>query len=286
MVEHVQREHFQREHFHHDRSFMQHACLPMTDLHYGKKTSTYNPDVFKDRMNRLLLALVEKQQEFKTPIDVLHITLLGDANDGSDIYATQPHHQAITNVEQQAEELSEFLCDWLLRLQVYYPNIDIETIPGNHGRSGKFSHEMANWDIVTYKYLNFKLKGRIKVNQHSPDDYNGFVRKVNWLGWNYLLYHGHEIKSWGGIPWYGILMRLSRWMLSSRLTPFDVALMGHFHTFGRWEFNKVTVLSGGTPISDDEWAFQSLGWESSTKWHFFGISEKAPITWQYGLELK
>ncbi len=260
------------------------ACLVMADLHYGKETGTFGPAVFRKRMDTLLERLSRIRSLLSDyELDTLRIFILGDANDGTGIYATQEHHQAETNVEQQANDLAMFLADWLRRAKEVWPAVEVDAVPGNHGRAGKFAHEAANWDMVCYRYLKLMLGDDVPVR---CDNENGdpFLRKLKIRGHNYLIYHGHDIRTYSNIPWYGMMLRLSRWA-TSHLAPIDVFTMGHFHSYGDWQINQSRILCTGTMVSDDEWALRTFGWESATRWHFFGISDKRPITWSFGLSL-
>ena len=255
------------------------AILTMTDLHGGKRTEHFNPTILERQLDRLATRLVADRK----PIEELVVCMLGDVNDGTGIYPTQIHHQAITNPNQQAAWLSDVLARFFTRLHAAYKNIRIEAVPGNHGRAGKFAHEAANWDIVCYNYLGFKLKEQgIPVRQNTGDP---FIRKVGVRGHRYLMYHGHGVRMYQQIPWYGITQRILRWNNSS-LAPFDAALFGHFHTAGMFPINRIRAVLSGTAVKKDQWALQELGLESESLWWFFGVNEKHPITWQEQLELK
>jgi predicted phosphodiesterase len=260
------------------------AILVMTDLHYGRKTTSFNPEVCKERLKRLG-ATMERLREVLSGYDFdrLVVFLLGDVNDGTDIYATQPHHQAITNVEQQANELSGLLSEWLLGQIRIWGAVSVEAVPGNHGRSGRATHEAASWDVVTYRYLSLRLKNRVAVGMNTSS-HDPFIRKVKIRNHYYVLYHGHDIRTFANIPFYGMMLRTSRW-LSTQIAPFDVICMGHFHTLGTWKINRVRLILSGTMISDDDWALRSLGWESACEWWLFGCSNSRPITWQFPVDL-
>lgn len=261
------------------------AILAMTDLHYGKRTGTFGVDGFGDRLGAIgdRLAAIRRALAGYT-FDELHVFMLGDVNDGTGIYATQPHHQAETNVEEQAEQLSELLVPYFQRLKRDWGRVRIETVPGNHGRAGREAHEAANWDIVAYKYLRNKLTAdKIPVGIGDRGR-NKFLRTITVRSHKYLLYHGHDIKSFGNIPWYGMTLRVARWN-TTRLAPFDVVLMGHFHTFGTWQLNNIQLMLNGTMITGDEWALQTLGWESANKWWLFGVSDKRPVTWTFAVDV-
>jgi hypothetical protein len=81
-----------------------------------------------------------------------------------------------------------------------------------------------------------------------------------------------------------MMLRVSRW-LSTKYAPIDVALLGHFHSFGMWRVNRVMLMTGGTMVTDDDWALTGLGWESANRWHLFGVSNRYPVTWSFGIEL-
>ena len=256
------------------------AVLTMSDIHYGKHTKTFNPDVCKRRLDRIGVKLGRIRELLgEYEINQLVVMLLGDANDGNDIFATQAHEQAITNVEQQAWELSDYLAGWLKNQKEIWPSIRVECVPGNHGRS-KGSAEAANWDFVMYRYLKMKAKQYARVGYGEGE----WLRKVAIRGHQYVLFHGHDVRSFSGIPFYGLLLRMTRWM-STKLAPFDLALVGHFHTSGTWRINNMRLVLSGTMVSDDDWAMRILGWESATEWSLFGVSNKRPITWQFPIEL-
>lgn len=258
------------------------AVLVMSDLHFGKQTSSFNPDVFRQRMDALNGRLAHIRGLLSDyAFDKLVVICLGDCNDGTDIYATQPHYQAITDVEAQATQLATYMAEWLRTARTTWGSVEVQAVPGNHGRSGKFAHEAANWDRVAYRYLSLMCPDIPVIFEGKGDP---FLRKIDIRGHNYLLYHGHDVRTFSSIPWYGMMLRLARWSMSE-LAPIDVFCMGHFHSYGDWQINQSRILATGTMVSDDEWAFRTLGWESANKWHLFGVSNKYPITWQFGLNL-
>lgn len=256
----------------------------MSDIHFGKKTATYSPDIFIQRIDRVgkrLQRIRELLSDYE--FDKIVFCLLGDANDGSEIYPTQFHHQEITNVDEQADALSSILARFFVWQKETWGNVAIECVPGNHGRAGWAAHEAANWDLVAYKYLALRLQAHgIPVNRNDTSD--PFIRRITIRGHNYLLYHGHAIRTYQSIPFYGIKQRLLNWN-TTHLAPFDVALMGHFHQCALYPLNRITALLSGTMATSDEWALQVIGAESMPLWWMFGISDHRPITWQFRIEL-
>ena len=261
------------------------VVLHMADIHYGKETNSYSPQKFITRMDAVGKRMVRIKNllgdDYK--LTELVVSIAGDANDGTGIYKTQDHHQTITDVEKQANDLANILTKWLLWQKRVWGSVRVEAVPGNHGRAGQFAHEASNWDRTCYRYLSKNLKGQIEVNFEDAD--NPFIRKFRVRGHDYLLYHGHDIRSYANIPYYGIMVRVLRWS-ASRLAPFDVVLMGHFHTCSLWPINKYDVLLSGTMATDDEWSLQTFGLEAVPRWWMFGVSDSRPTTWMYRLDLR
>lgn len=94
-----------------------------------------------------------------------------------------------------------------------------------------------------------------------------------------------RVKMYQNVPWYGLMLRLIRWY-STRIGPFDVAMVGHFHTIGYWPINKFHLLLSGTPVLEDDWALETFGLESINRTWFFGTTDKYPISWQYALDYR
>jgi hypothetical protein len=236
-------------------------------------------DVLGERLARIRHLLSDYQ------FDKLLVCMLGDVNDGTEIYAGQAHEQAESNVEEQAYQLATYMSGWLKRQKDVWGNVEVEAVPGNHGRAGRFAHVAANWDLVAYRYMKLMVEpAGITVN-HPMKGEMVFLRKITVRKHPVLLYHGHDLQFYQSVPWYGIQNRLMKWSTVSSLTPFELVLLGHLHFLGDWSLNMLRILASGCMPSDDDWPVQKLGYESQNKWWLFGMSNKRPVTWQFGLEL-
>lgn len=260
------------------------AVLFVTDTHLGKKTKSFTPKKAHDRLQKLaakvadIKGLLGGGYEFKE----LVVCLLGDMIDGTGIYPTQPHHQEETSAIAQVEAFAQSLGDAIDTLSTGFKKTRVECVPGNHGRVSKFAHEADSWDVIAYQRLQDRFKG-------SPVavEYGGrkglFVRRCPVGRWTYLLYHGHGVKMYQQIPWYGLFTRLGRWATTSQFGRFDAFACGHFHTNGSHQLNRIRVLMNGTMVTDDEWALQEFGYASSNQWWLVGASDKHATTFQYPL---
>ncbi|NLB94495.1 MAG: hypothetical protein GX785_02185 [Armatimonadetes bacterium] len=261
------------------------AVLVTSDWHYGKQTASYGPQTFRSRFESLGERLIQFRDRHLggKHLDKLIVLILGDVCDGGGIYPTQPHHQEITDPQEQAWQLSGVTSAWLGKQREAWGEVEVFAVPGNHGRAGKHAHENTNFDVVFYRYLQGQAKEHgVSVNLNTADY---FLQKAQIRGHHYLLYHGDRIYGTSGIPWYGVQNRLLRWNTSDSLGPIDVLCMGHFHALAHWRVNRVQVLATGTMVTDDQWALTTLGFDSANQWWLFGVSDKHPITWQYGLDL-
>lgn len=262
------------------------AILTLSDLHFGKQTASYNPNRFGERLNKLSATLGRIRELLGDyAFDELIICCLGDMVDGAGIYPTQFHHQAMTNADEQADVLSDLLDRFGSEQKKAWGKTRFECVPGNHGRSGKFTHENQNYDMTAYRLLELKSKLHgVMVNWNK--DANPFIRKVRVRNHDFVLYHGQDIRMYQGIPWYGMAQRVFRWLSTKKIGRFDAILMGHFHTTGLWDVNEVELCLSGTMATDDDWALQTLGYESSPHWWLFGISDSRPITWRFKIDLR
>ncbi|MCU7521667.1 MAG: hypothetical protein HF312_15730 [Ignavibacteria bacterium] len=258
------------------------VVLQTSDWHYGKQTESYNLEVFEDRFQRLGGQLAELKERRNITADRLAIFMLGDICDGGGIYPTQVHHQIITDPNEQAWRLVSIVKPWLMRQQDLWGKVEIHAVVGNHGRNSRFAHENTNWDLVFYRYLSGELKGEMPIYLNEQ---NYCMNKVQIRDHNYLLYHGDEIYSTAGIPWYGVQNRLLRWNTSGALAPLDALCIGHFHSMAYWRVNQLHILETGTMVTDDQWSLKKLGFDSTNQWWLFGVSDRSPITWQEGLNL-
>lgn len=266
------------------------ACLTLTDVHYGKKTASFDPDICVKRFEALSqkTAMIRDCLTPSYAFDGLRIFALGDINDGTDIYASQPHHQAISNVEEQATQAAKMLAKFLRQQADIWGAVHVDCVAGNHGRGGKLSsgvHEAANWDTVTYRYADLLTQNDPRITISIPDPADLFVRVVNVRGHNLLLHHGHWVKSWLGIPYYGLQRRVLNWSIVAKWPEWSIMLSGHFHCKGDIALSsRKKVLLSGTMVTDDDFALL-LGVESINEWWMFGVSDRHLPTWQFGIDV-
>lgn len=261
------------------------AVLHLTDLHYGKKTVSFNVSVLEERLDKMIAHILDINQILKNGyrFDKLFILFTGDIVDGDDIFANHGFHtdEAARYGLEQATKVAQLLVPRIRKLKAVAPKIVIHGVPGNHGRVSKRTHEMNNWDIAALTMLKMLFMEDKDVEVTVAE---GFWDTVNIQGHGFLLYHGAGIRMVAGLPFYAIRQRVMRWKQTLK-DPFKVVLMGHFHQCIEDSFADTRIMLSGTAVSDDEFAIECLGVDGERKMNFFGVHPDHPITWQYKLNL-
>lgn len=258
------------------------ACLVISDVHVGKVTKTYNPKVFKERLEYLTKSMCRITDILRNgyKIDVLNIMLGGDIVDGEGIYPTQAYHinQGVLKQVFQVG-LPEF-SNQLIFLSKYFKQINIYCTRGNHSRSGKFADETSNWDTVFYEALKASTQNYKNIKWNISYEWNNRFKIYDWV---FELMHGHQCRMYFHTPIYNITMKGSRWQGSHG--GFDYLIMGHFHNVVMSQFNNWEFMLNGTFSSSDEYADEQLGLLGSTEQLFFGIHPRKKVTWRYKIKL-
>jgi len=272
--------------------------LVVSDVHIGKKTKKYNVQVARKILHKIaeklkdIVRIMDGEYEFNEVV----LCFLGDILDGTDIFPAQATVQDIPNVFAQALVAAELFMPVIEAATEIADKVRLCGVAGNHGRSGRNAAEAANWDIVCYQQLAMlateRFKGKVICQFNIPQVLPTRVKETDlfWLqlvnikGHYFLLHHGHKARMVLGVPWYSLKSRALSWRSALR-EKWKVLLHGHFHQFGRMDFNDITILLNGTSVQHDTWALENFGLQGINKWWLFGTSKKYPMTFQFALEV-
>jgi len=255
------------------------TVVVISDTHVGKKTKSYNVDVFRQRMGKLLRSVLDFKNEINKAYKMpdIHIFLLGDMIDGEAIYGGQGYNTDL-NVDEAIDVFVDTF-DWFTEgLLDRYRKVDIHCVYGNHGRANRKG--ITNWELMLYKRLRDIYRHNNQVDVHVGDWYH--IASIR--GWKYLLIHGDQVYMYQNIPLYGIIQKAMRWYSGGIDEQFDVVLLGHFHTFSRLDWNNITILINGTMVSDDDYVAK-MGLKSQTKFWMFGVSRSNKMLWAHDIEV-
>jgi len=270
------------------------AVLLLSDLHLGEIVDRdvvcgfgeYDFDIFNKRLKFLAKSMrsiiVRKLTGYK--IDKLCIFGLGDMVSG------RIHDELIENSEDIIFQIMNgafVTAQFVLELAQMFPEIEIDGVLGNHGRIIRkkyYKKRYTNWDFVFYQFLGMFLANNPRIKCNFPKSFF-VIKKIR--GWTFLLIHGDNIRSWMGIPWYGIERMM--WKLGDLLkdkgTNVNYRILGHFHNTGELDRAFGELVINGSMIGGTEFSLMSMGEFNRPTQLFFGVHTEIGMTWRYPLRL-
>lgn len=174
-------------------------------------------------------------------------------------------------------------------LAPYFPVVNVAYVPGNHGRRSNkkdFHGAHDNWDYMIAKVAEMHLRDVSNVNFIIP---NSFSANIDIDGIGFHIFHGDDVRSSLGIPWYGLEKRKHRLMALNTLqhgTPIRYFCCGHFHRPGfTSEVNGEMIINGAWPASD-AYSYNSLAGFTEPTQIIHGVNRKYGITWRLPVRLR
>lgn len=271
------------------------AALLLSDIHVGKKNvymntatgkneETYNLNIMSKESNKLANAVFDITSLLSPRYDIetLWIMTLGDLIDNQQIFPGQKF-SIECDVGKQLWYAVGMMTDLIQTMLTRFKYVKIVGIPGNHGRLTEKPESMpasTSWDYQLLRILEVWFRDNKNVEFIIPDNY---YYLLNVKGWKYYLHHGNTIKSWMGLPYYGV----SRQSKSRKVEiEYDLELIGHFHQCMEIPIGgKAKTIVNGSWIENDAFAWHYMGILSTASQSFFGISDKRPRTWTFNLDI-
>jgi len=171
----------------------------------------------------------------------------------------------------------------------YFDAVNIIYVPGNHGRrSQKKDHHGAhnNWDYLVAKTAELYCADLENVHFTIPDSFS-INLDINDIG--FCIFHGDDVRSNLGIPWYGLERRQRRIMALNRLQggpPIRYYCCGHFHRPGTSAELDGELMMNGPWVATDAYAYNALAACSEPTQLLHGVSKKRGITWRLPIKLR
>jgi hypothetical protein len=271
--------------------------LLLSDWHYGEVVdprqveglNEYNIDIAERRAERVFnktLELLFRHQSGQT-YEAAVVPLGGDMTSGNihdelRITNEAPLLETVLRLMRQLER-------GLLQFAQNFPGVYVPCVVGNHGRMDKKpsakNKVKDNYDWLLYKMLEHSVTARLgdqcnvafAVSPSADLPYSIY-------GTRYLLTHGDQFKSAGGVGgiFPGLMKTDYRKRKRSMQTGrggYDRLVMGHWHQYGSLE----SIIVNGSLKGIDEYAYQmNLGFEPAQQalWMThpeFGITYHSPI---------
>lgn len=269
----------------------------LSDFHAGEVVSgegtrgfnAYDSDVFRERLTRIVDAhlLVKAQRERGGGYrhDELVVPLIGDLISGT-IHELERHSDQ-DNVMWSVYDCAMALAEALRRLSGVYERVRIYATSGNHGRLPdarrvQQKDPTRNWDTMIYLLTREHHRLNDRMTWVIPDSYS-----CAWevYGWRFLQTHGHDVKSWNSIPWYGLnrLVGNLNALEAGRGTPVHYWLFAHFHNAASLPHATGESFINGSLIGGTEFTINALG-KSDRPWQWMlfvhpelGLTTREPL---------
>lgn len=294
----VSREHY-RPNFleiEHNHNYSEETIVLMvSDIQAGtyiSKESTgglneYNWAVLEKQFDALFYGLEEIVIRHKkvAPINNLHVHLLGDIVEGWDIFKGQTN-SIDQDIANQVLDIADLITDFLDRARTLFKHIHVVGVPGNHGRIGKRGENLhyVNFDYIVYRIVQ-------KLLQNYPE----FTWQISESWWqidtiydyDFLMFHGDDIRGWQGIPYYGIdrAAKNYRELLELLGARYDYMEIGHFHVPSELSGVTTEKFVNGCWPGGTIYSMKGLGAASTPLQKLFAVHPKQGVTYRYPIRL-
>jgi len=257
------------------------ALLHLTDWQLGKHTSSYDTDVCRERVHRVVQKTIRltEIQRAAHPVDEIIVMLGGDMIENIQTFPGQPF-EVDSTLFGMVFEAANLIEEVLLALLAEFKTVRVYEVAGNHGRIGKKSDGVPdNWDRILCRIVRDRLS-QDRLVWHEPSSWYEIVEAGAYRA---MLVHGDQIKSFGGnTPAFGIIRKSTAW--SSGVTEaFDDVYLGHYHHVSQFQLpNGGRVFMTGSTESGSEYAreFVAAKGRPSQRLHFID-PEAGRVTAEY-----
>jgi len=245
----------------------------VTDSHMGavqeadeiEQFNEFNPEICEKRNIGFIQAYIDWVILHRTVYNIknCHIIFTGDLISG-DIH----EELRITNafpVPLQVVRAAQVHAKQLALLAPYFETVTVDFLTeDNHSRLTK-KPQAKEAGVNSYGYLVGKMiEAYIEKHDNVIFNIHAMHEKVITISTrNYLITHGHGIKAWMGIPWYGIERRVAREatarqsiimddLIRAKEIGFNKIIHGHFHV----PFDSPLFTCGGSISGTDAYDHQ------------------------------
>jgi len=201
----------------------------------------YSLPIFEERAwrwrDRVILLVDILRTAYSIPD--LCIFVLGDCVEGEAQFPGQAallDADAYTQICHGTEVVARIFRSWCKQFR----NVYFVTVAGNHGRP-KTKHDISRFfslDLLFLAYLKERLRAQDNFQMFISDSPLMGVRVANW---DFLLLHGHQIRAYVSLPYYGVERFVARATLLTHKV-WDFVCLGHHHRQASLSFGEVPIL--------------------------------------------
>lgn len=219
--------------------------------------------------------------------DTLNLILNGDLVQGTIHNSVNCFENAIKGAMATGELISNMILDFAN----HFKKIKVSSVSGNHGRfdnKKNYNAPKLNWDYLVAYYAIARLQNLIDsgvLEYELPESWSHMISIYNY---NIMIFHGDDIKSFQGIPFYGIARKTSRLnsLNASLNKKIDYYMVGHFHNSSQLTEVGSTTIMNGSFTATDAYAYNSLSVCSDPSQMLMSINPNRGITWRLPIKLR
>jgi transcriptional regulator with XRE-family HTH domain len=276
----------------------EHLVMHLSDGHHDQVITpsdtggleTYNFPISMCRAERYVDTILKWTQQTLAPQFVFpSLTVLAYGDHTSGEIHGHTSRSYFKNAFKNAMAIGQLHSLMYRDLAPYFEQVNIVYVPGNHGRrSMKKDYHGAhdNWDYLIAKMAEMYCKDLPNVCFTIP---NAFCANLDIGGVGFQVFHGDDIKSSLGVPWYGLEKRRHRMASLNGVqkgVPIRYYCCGHFHRPGSTtEVNGEMIINGAWPASD-AYSFNALGGYTEPSQLIHGVNAEYGITWRLPVKLR
>jgi len=173
-------------------------------------------------------------------------------------------------------------------LAPYFGQVNVLYLAGNHGRRSPkkdYNGALENWDYLVAEVAKLHCKGLGNVSFAIPDSWSANVC-INGVGFS--ISHGDDVRSNGGLPWYGMVRRQKGLIALGAMTGQRPRyfVMGHHHTLATLSDIDGEMLVNGSWVGTDPFAYNALAGYREPSQLFHGVNPKYGVSWRLHVKLK
>ena len=259
------------------------ALWHMTDFQGGKRTTSYDSEVMRERALRFCEKAAELTDRQSVPVHRAVIAFGGDMVEGLFNFPSQVFEIDSTLFVQYVQ-VARLLVDIVRRALAIYQRVEVVAEWGNHGRIGSKRDAVPrsdNFDRMCYELARQLLADEPRVTWNDcPED----IQRIEIGNYRALLIHGDEIGRNGFASPMTIVQHANRWKSGAYPWQFRDLLVGHYHTHAEWPLadGLGAVFQTGSLESDNRYARETMASSAtpSQRLHFID-PQKGRVTTQY-----
>jgi hypothetical protein len=254
------------------------ALWDFGDWQGGKKTTTYNTEVMRERVMRYcdIAERITVIHRADHPVRDAVVIFGGDQVEGLFNFPTQPFEVDSTIFEQYAN-VSRLLIEVVRRALAVYENVRVVAEYGNHGRIGSKRDAIPrgdNTDRMCYEFARTMLAGEDRlVWPDCPED----IQRLEIGNYRALVLHGDEVGRNGYASPMTMVTHIAKWQSGAYPWQFRDAFVHHYHVHQEFSLPNGlgSVYYNGSTESSNRYALEQMASSAtpSQRLHFIDPDE-------------